>query len=54
MHKDRQQALNADYLVNSGAAIMIEQERCRKIGRHSFKADRESLIKMAKKARVLC
>ncbi len=25
MHKDRQQALNAEHLVDSGAAIMIEQ-----------------------------
>ena len=53
MHKDRQQALNADYLVNSGAAIMIEQGELTvgKLVDTVLKLDRESLIKMAKKAR---
>ena len=53
MHKDRQQALNADYLVNSGAAIMIEQGELtvRKLVDTVLKLDRESLVKMAKKAR---
>jgi UDP-N-acetylglucosamine--N-acetylmuramyl-(pentapeptide) pyrophosphoryl-undecaprenol N-acetylglucosamine transferase len=53
MHKDRQQALNADYLVNSGAAIMIEQGELTvdKLVDTVSQLDRENLINMGKKAR---
>lgn len=52
-HKDRQQALNADHLVKSGAAIMIEQPQlsAESLSQALSELDRERLKTMAKKAR---
>lgn len=53
MHKDRQQALNADHLVACGAAKMIEQPQLTadKLANEIQALDRDALIKMAQKAR---
>ena len=53
MHKDRQQALNADHLVACGAAKMIEQPQLTadKLANEIQALDRDGLIKMAQKAR---
>ncbi|MCE0494254.1 undecaprenyldiphospho-muramoylpentapeptide beta-N-acetylglucosaminyltransferase [Vibrio salinus] len=53
MHKDRQQALNADHLVESGAALMIEQPdlTAEKLADSIYRLDRPSLLEMAKKAK---
>ena len=53
MHKDRQQALNADHLVESGAALMIEQPdlSAEKMASAIQKLDRSALKSMAIKAR---
>lgn len=53
MHKDRQQALNADHLVEQGAALMIEQPDLTAQGLADTlaKLDRNQLLVMAKKAR---
>ncbi|UHJ60753.1 undecaprenyldiphospho-muramoylpentapeptide beta-N-acetylglucosaminyltransferase [Vibrio furnissii] len=53
MHKDRQQALNADHLVACGAALMIEQpELTAEILAAAIKQlDRPALLEMARKAR---
>ena len=53
MHKDRQQALNADYLVECGAALMIEQPQltAEKLANTIAELDRNELKMMATKAR---
>lgn len=53
MHKDRQQALNADHLVECGAAKMIEQGELtvEKLANEIQQLDRAALLDMAKKAR---
>jgi UDP-N-acetylglucosamine--N-acetylmuramyl-(pentapeptide) pyrophosphoryl-undecaprenol N-acetylglucosamine transferase len=53
MHKDRQQALNADHLVECGAAKMIEQPDLTVEGMAQLinDLDRNTLIDMASKAR---
>ncbi|WP_261834728.1 undecaprenyldiphospho-muramoylpentapeptide beta-N-acetylglucosaminyltransferase [Vibrio ishigakensis] len=52
-HKDRQQALNADYLVDAGAAKMIEQNVLSVDALHEMLADlgREELLQMAIESR---
>lgn len=54
MHKDRQQALNADHLVEAGAALMIEQPQLTEQGlaEEISKLDRGQLQIMAEKARA--
>lgn len=54
MHKDRQQALNADHLVECGAAKMIEQPDLTtdKLVDQIQQLDRTKLLKMANKARA--
>ncbi len=53
MHKDRQQALNADHLVECGAAKMIEQPELTvdKLAETMAQMDRSQLLDMAVKAR---
>ncbi|WP_114767200.1 undecaprenyldiphospho-muramoylpentapeptide beta-N-acetylglucosaminyltransferase [Vibrio rhodolitus] len=53
MHKDRQQALNADHLVECGAAKMIEQPELtvEKLANEILSLDRNQLQQMAIKAR---
>ncbi|MCG9750419.1 undecaprenyldiphospho-muramoylpentapeptide beta-N-acetylglucosaminyltransferase [Vibrio brasiliensis] len=53
MHKDRQQALNADHLVECGAAKMIEQPEltAEKLAKQIQQLDRATLLEMANKAR---
>ena len=53
MHKDRQQALNADHLVECGAALMIEQPQLTadKLASTIAQLDRNELKMMATKAR---
>lgn len=53
MHKDRQQALNADHLVECGAAKMIEQPELSadKLASQIRMLDRDALVTMASKAR---
>ncbi|UUM31102.1 undecaprenyldiphospho-muramoylpentapeptide beta-N-acetylglucosaminyltransferase [Vibrio japonicus] len=53
MHKDRQQALNADHLVECGAAKMIEQQELTvdKLTAQIRTLDRSTLMSMANKAR---
>ncbi len=53
MHKDRQQALNADHLVDCGAAQMIEQPElnAEKLATAIQALDRPALLTMASKAR---
>lgn len=53
MHKDRQQALNGDHLVHSGAAYMIEQPdlTVEKLARQVKQLDRLQLLELAKNAR---
>ncbi len=53
MHKDRQQALNADHLVECGAAKMIEQPELTvdKLAETMAQMDRSQLLDMAIKAR---
>ncbi|WP_413111110.1 undecaprenyldiphospho-muramoylpentapeptide beta-N-acetylglucosaminyltransferase [Thaumasiovibrio sp. DFM-14] len=53
MHKDRQQALNADYLVDAGAAVMIEQPELtvEKLAEQLTLLNRDRLLKMANRAR---
>lgn len=53
MHKDRQQALNADHLVECGAAKMIEQPELTvdKLAAEIQTLDRSKLLEMATKAR---
>lgn len=53
MHKDRQQALNADHLVAAGAACMIEQPDLTVdlMANTIAKLDRSALTTMAEKAR---
>lgn len=53
MHKDRQQALNADHLVECGAAEMIEQPQLTadKLAQTINQMDRNQLLTMATKAR---
>ncbi|MCG9678116.1 undecaprenyldiphospho-muramoylpentapeptide beta-N-acetylglucosaminyltransferase [Vibrio sp. Isolate24] len=53
MHKDRQQALNADHLVECGAAKMIEQPdlTVEKLTEQIQRLDRQQLLDMAKSAR---
>ncbi|EKO3956117.1 undecaprenyldiphospho-muramoylpentapeptide beta-N-acetylglucosaminyltransferase [Vibrio fluvialis] len=53
MHKDRQQALNADHLVACGAAQMIEQPELTadKLAAAIAQLDRPALLNMAQKAR---
>ena len=53
MHKDRQQALNADHLVECGAALMIEQPQltAEKLANIIAELDRNELKMMATKAR---
>jgi UDP-N-acetylglucosamine--N-acetylmuramyl-(pentapeptide) pyrophosphoryl-undecaprenol N-acetylglucosamine transferase len=54
MHKDRQQALNADHLVECGAAKMIEQPDLTtdKLVDQIQQLDRTKLLEMANKARA--
>ncbi|OEF24978.1 undecaprenyldiphospho-muramoylpentapeptide beta-N-acetylglucosaminyltransferase [Vibrio rumoiensis] len=54
MHKDRQQALNADHLVQCGAALMIEQPELTEQGlaEQIQQLDRAALQVMAEKARA--
>ncbi len=54
-HKDRQQALNADYLVEHQAAMMIEQPQLsvESLTESIRQLDKEQLIDMAIKARQL-
>ncbi|WP_413285846.1 undecaprenyldiphospho-muramoylpentapeptide beta-N-acetylglucosaminyltransferase [Vibrio sp. MA40-2] len=54
MHKDRQQALNADHLVECGAAKMIEQPdlSVEKLTNMLSSLDRAQLLAMAKSART--
>ncbi|OAN16572.1 UDP-N-acetylglucosamine--N-acetylmuramyl-(pentapeptide) pyrophosphoryl-undecaprenol N-acetylglucosamine transferase [Photobacterium jeanii] len=53
MHKDRQQALNADHLVQAQAALMIEQPELTavKLAQQLQKLDRPALLSMAQAAR---
>lgn len=53
MHKDRQQALNADHLVECSAAKMIEQPELTvdKLVKEIQSLDRETLLSMANSAR---
>ncbi|WGW00821.1 undecaprenyldiphospho-muramoylpentapeptide beta-N-acetylglucosaminyltransferase [Vibrio sp. YMD68] len=53
MHKDRQQALNADHLVECGAAKMIEQPELtvEKLANMIKELDRPTLLNMASNAR---
>ncbi|PWI34707.1 undecaprenyldiphospho-muramoylpentapeptide beta-N-acetylglucosaminyltransferase [Vibrio albus] len=53
MHKDRQQALNADHLVECGAAEMIEQPdlTVERLAEKIASMDRNELLTMAMKAR---
>lgn len=53
MHKDRQQALNADHLVQCGAALMIEQPELtvEALTEKLQQLDRNALLSMAQKAR---
>lgn len=53
MHKDRQQALNADHLVEQGAALMVEQPDLTAQGLAQLLSElkRDDLLKMAIKAR---
>ncbi len=53
MHKDRQQALNADHLVEAGAALMIEQPEltAESLASAMSVLDRQALEEMAVKAR---
>ncbi|WP_456296710.1 undecaprenyldiphospho-muramoylpentapeptide beta-N-acetylglucosaminyltransferase [Vibrio sp. AK197] len=53
MHKDRQQALNADHLVECGAALMIEQPdlTAKMLAEQLLQLDRASLKTMAMSAR---
>lgn len=53
MHKDRQQALNADHLVECGAAKMIEQPELTvdKLTTEIQSMDRSALLSMANKAK---
>jgi len=55
MHKDRQQALNADHLVECGAAKMIEQPELTvdKLVDEIRALDRPALLAMANKARAV-
>ncbi len=55
MHKDRQQALNADHLVAAGAAVMIEQPdlTAEKLAEQLTLLTRDRLLKMAKRAREM-
>ena len=55
MHADRQQALNADFLVNQGAALMIEQPdlTAEKLANQLDVLTAENLNTMAHKAREL-
>lgn len=55
MHKDRQQALNADHLVECGAAKMIEQPELTvdKLVDEIRALDRAALLAMASKARAV-
>lgn len=55
MHKDRQQALNADHLVECGAAKMIEQPELTvdKLVDEIRALDRPALLAMASKARAV-
>ncbi|MBN3572596.1 undecaprenyldiphospho-muramoylpentapeptide beta-N-acetylglucosaminyltransferase [Vibrio neptunius] len=54
MHKDRQQALNADHLVECGAAKMIEQPdlTIEKLTEQIHQLDRTKLLEMAQSART--
>ena len=54
MHEDRQQILNAEYLVRRGAAVMIEQSAVTpsSLAKIIKKLDRSTLISMAGKARA--
>ncbi len=53
MHKDRQQALNADHLVECGAALMIEQPQltAKKLAEQLLSMPRPQLMTMAMNAR---
>ncbi|NOH71440.1 undecaprenyldiphospho-muramoylpentapeptide beta-N-acetylglucosaminyltransferase [Vibrio pectenicida] len=53
MHKDRQQALNADHLVECGAAKMIEQPELTvdRLTQQIQQLDRRRLLEMANRAR---
>ncbi len=53
MHKDRQQALNADHLVECGAAKMIEQPELtvESLTQQIRQLDRTALLEMAEQAR---
>lgn len=53
MHKDRQQALNADHLLECGAAKMIEQPQLtvEKLSQTIAQLERTQLLDMANKAR---
>ncbi|BCN23209.1 undecaprenyldiphospho-muramoylpentapeptide beta-N-acetylglucosaminyltransferase [Vibrio alfacsensis] len=53
MHKDRQQALNADHLVDCGAAKMIEQPdlTVESLTQQIQRLDRRALLTMAEQAR---
>ncbi len=53
MHKDRQQALNADHLVECGAALMIEQPdlSAKKLAEQLLGLTRSELMTMAMNAR---
>lgn len=55
MHKDRQQALNADHLVECGAARMIEQPdlTVEKMVKTIAELDRTALVNMAIQARTV-
>jgi UDP-N-acetylglucosamine--N-acetylmuramyl-(pentapeptide) pyrophosphoryl-undecaprenol N-acetylglucosamine transferase len=55
MHKDRQQALNAEYLVSHQAARMIEQPQLspRRMADELLTFDRTALLEMASNARNL-
>ncbi|WP_105900701.1 undecaprenyldiphospho-muramoylpentapeptide beta-N-acetylglucosaminyltransferase [Vibrio gangliei] len=54
MHKDRQQALNADHLVQCGAALMIEQPdlTVEALTKQLQQLDRAALLSMAQQARA--
>ncbi len=54
MHKDRQQALNADHLVACGAAKMIEQPQLtvEKLAKEIASLERHDLLLMAQQARA--
>ncbi len=55
MHKDRQQALNAEQLIECSAAKMIEQPElsAERLIKEIQQLDRESLLDMANKAREI-